>query len=56
MHLKPINRQGKKRKKMKVAPSLSCEWKFAFQPDDDSPVPKLDQAFSRTAKKDQAAA
>ena len=45
MHLKPINRQGKKRRKMKTAPSLSCEYNgFNFHLEEEVELPKPPEA------------
>lgn len=56
MPLKPINRQGKTRRKLKTLPSLSCGYAgFTFAPPKDIELPKSPEAQS-TKKKDKAAA
>jgi len=54
VHLKPINRQGKKRRKLVAKPSLSCGWTgFHFQAMEENDVVKSPEAQTQ---KDQAAA
>lgn len=56
MHLRPINRQGKKRRKQKTAPSLSCAWSgFGFFMEEDVKLPQSPEA-QVDKKKDKAAA
>ncbi|MBT4136794.1 MAG: hypothetical protein HOE48_02710 [Candidatus Latescibacteria bacterium] len=55
MHLKPINRQGKKRRKLKNIPSLSCSYNgHNFHIEEDVVLPQSPEA--KTRKKDKAAA
>jgi len=56
MHLKPINRQGKKRRELKSLPALSCgtsEFGYGNLKKDD--LPNM-VAAQKDAKKDKAAA
>lgn len=56
MHLKPINRQNKKKRKMKISPSLSCEgYGFNFHIEENVELPKSPEAQVEI-KKDKAAA
>jgi hypothetical protein len=56
MHLKPINRQGKKRRKLKSKPSLSCDYGgYQYRPEEEVELTQSPQAHVDT-KKDKAAA
>ncbi|MGA1198819.1 MAG: hypothetical protein ACO36I_20195 [Candidatus Latescibacterota bacterium] len=53
MHLKPINRQGKKRRKLTTKPVLSCE---SFWGSMESQMNALSTETQVAPKKDKAAA
>lgn len=54
MHLKPINRQGKKRRKLTDMPTLSCAYNgHAFHIEENVGLPKSPDA--QTDKKKDAA-
>lgn len=56
MHLKPINRQGKKRRKLNSIPALSCGYNgFQYRNVETDDVAKIVEAQVNT-KKDKAAA
>lgn len=56
MHLKPINRQGKKRRKLKSLPALSCDGGgFAYPVSEQVEQLQSPEAQTKT-KKDKAAA
>jgi len=56
MHLKPINRQGKKRRKLKSVPALSCGTsEFGWGDLKKEYLPKM-VATQKDTKKDKAAA
>lgn len=56
MHLKPINRQGKKRRKLRTLPALSCgESGFYYHIEEGIDLPKSPEAQS-PSQKDQVAA
>lgn len=56
MHLKPINRQGKKRRKLITKPSLSCaDYGYHFHIEEEIELPQSPKAQS-PSQKDQAAA
>jgi hypothetical protein len=56
MHLKPINRQAKTRRKLKILPSLSCDGGSFGYPTDEFDSRTIAAQTQPAPKKDKAAA